>query len=539
MSEQQIRPVIVGAGHNGLVAAFYLARAGFRPLVLERRRQVGGAAGTHEIHPGFRVPTLAHAVGPLRADIENDMALATRGVQVICPRVSSLTALPDGRAIVLARDAWSSARYLSTVSEHDAAIFPEFEASIRRIGTAVATIVGEPPLPLGLGPADWWRALRTLRPIRALGRVDGHRLLRWMAMPVADFVEEWFHSNGLRATIATRGLFGVNLGPRSGGTTANLLLDAARQPATPGAACFIAGGPGALTRAMADAAAAAGAEIRVGTNVTRIDADDSGVRAVHLEDGRVVETTLVLSNADPVRTFLGLLDPAVLGPEFVSKVQHFRISGVVAKLNLALDRLPRFTAAATLPSDVSPSDALGGRILIAPDIDYLERSFDAVKYGVPSEAPWLECTIPTIGDPALAPAGKHVMSIYAQYVPHAPKHGWSDVARHDLREKILSTLEAYAPGLTASVVAAETWTPADIEREFAMTGGHPHHGDMALDQLYFMRPFGGWASYRTPIDGLYLCGAGTHPGGGLTGANGAIAAAVVLSDRNGRRRTGS
>jgi phytoene dehydrogenase-like protein len=381
----------------------------------------------------------------------------------------------------------------------------------------------EPPLPLGLALADGWRALRTLRPIHSLGRTDGHRLLRWIAMPVADFVEEWFETDGLRATIATRGLFGVNLGPRSGGTTANLLIEAARQPATPAAACFIRGGPGAL----------ADAEIRVGAEVAAIDADESGVRAVVLAGGERIETTLVLSNADPARTFLQLVDPAVLGPDFVSRVQHYRIAGVVAKVNLALDRLPDFLATRSLPGGVPGSDAMGGRILIAPGVDYLERAFDAAKYGMVSDEPWLECTIPTLGDASFAPPGKHVMSIYAQYVPRTPKHDRETGPDH-VRNTILSTLERYAPGLTASVIAAETWTPADMEREFALTGGHPHHGDMALDQLYSMRPIGGWSQYRTPVDGLYLCGAGTHPGGGLTGANGATAAAVVLQDRRPR-----
>jgi phytoene dehydrogenase-like protein len=534
MPIQPSRPVVIGAGHNGLVAAFYLARAGLRPLVLERRERVGGAAATHEMHPGFRVPTLTHAAGPIRADIETDMALATRGVQVICPRVSSFTPLPDERAIVLARDGWNSARYLSPLSEHDAAAFHEFEASVGRIGGALATLMREPPLPVGLALVDGWRALQVLRPIHALGRTDGHRLLRWLAMPVADFVDEWFETAGLRATIATRGLFGVNLGPRSGGTTANLLIDAARQPATPGAACFIRGGPGVLAQAMADAAADAGAEIRVGAEVNRIEADESGVRGVVLANGETIGTALVLSNADPARTFLRLVDPMVLGPDFVSRVQHYRIAGVVAKVNLALDRLPDFRATRSLPDGVLPSDALRARIVVAPDVDYLERAFDAVKYGFSSAQPWLECTIPTIGDASLAPPGKHVMSIYAQYVRGA-RHG-EENERDRVRDTILGTLEAYAPGLTAGVVAAESWTPDDMEREFALTGGHPHHGDMALDQLYSMRPIGGWSQYRTPVKGLYLCGAGTHPGGGLTGANGANAAAAVLQDCRARRR---
>jgi phytoene dehydrogenase-like protein len=296
------------------------------------------------------------------------------------------------------------------------------------------------------------------------------------------------------------------------------------------------GGPGVLAQAMSDAATDAGAEIRVGAEVSRIEADESGVRGVVLANGDTIGTTLVLSNADPVRTFLRLVDPMMLDPDFVSGVQHYRIAGVVAKVNLALDRLPDFRATRSLPDGVSPSDALSGRILVAPDIDYLERAFDAAKYGSSSPEPWLECTIPTIVDGSLAPPGKHVMSIYAQYVPCTPQQGEKN-GPDRLRDTILATLETYAPGLTAGVVAAKTWTPTDMEREFALTGGHPHHGDMALDQLYSMRPLGGWSQYRTPVKGLYLCGAGTHPGGGLTGANGANAAAVALQDCRTPRRS--
>jgi phytoene dehydrogenase-like protein len=529
------RPVIIGGGHNGLVAAFYLARAGLRPLVLERREAVGGLAATHEVHPGYRVPTLAHATGPVRPDIEADMALAGRGLEVICPPVTSFTPLEDGRALVLSRDAWNSARNLASVSEHDASRFPEFESTLTRLAKAIATVMREPPVALEPRRAELWRALRTLRPLRALGREDGHRLARWAAMPVADFVEEWFETEALRATIATRGLFGVNLGPRSGGTTANLLIDAARQPLTPGAPCFIRGGPGALARAMADAAVDAGAEIRLSTEVAQIDAAHAGVRGIVLTTGERLETSLVLSNADPAQTFLRFVDPALLGPEFVARMQHYRTRGVVAKVNLALGTLPSFRAVNALPGGLHAAQALAGRILIAPGIDYLEQAFDASKYGEWSARPWLECTIPSVIDGTLAPAGRHVMSVYVQYAPYALRDGDWQAERGELQKAVLAVLEEYAPGLAGSIVAAETWTPLDIERDFGSTGGHPHHGDMALDQLYSMRPAPGSAQYRTPLPGLYLCGAGSHPGGGLTGANGAAGASAVLADLKASR----
>jgi phytoene dehydrogenase-like protein len=522
------RPVIIGAGHNGLVAAFYLARAGLRPLVLEGRDRVGGAAATHEMHPGFRVPSLAHAAGPLRPDIEADMDLPRRGVRFLCPPVTSFTPMDDGPAIVLEREPWGSARNLTAISEHDASRYHEFEATIGRLATALAAVMREPPVMLDAKPSELWRALRTLRPLRSLGKADGHRLARWLAMPVADLVEEWFETDALRATIAVRGLFGLSLGPRSGGTAANLLIDAARQPASVGAPCFVRGGPGALAAAMADAATEAGAEIRLHSEVTRIEATDAGVSAVVLANGDTIPATLVVSNADPVRTFTTLVDPVLLGPDFVHRLKQYRTAGVVAKVNLALDRLPEFRAT-PLPEGMSREQALAGRILIAPGIDYVEQGFDASKYGVWSPRPWLECTIPSLLDDTLAPAGRHVMSIYAQYAPYSLRSGdWSD-ERAAFEKAVLSVLEAHAPGIASLIVRAETWTPVDMEREFSLTGGHPHHGDMALDQLYMMRPVAGWAEHRTPIEGLFLCGAGTHPGGGLTGANGAGAARAVLA----------
>jgi phytoene dehydrogenase-like protein len=529
-----MRPIIIGAGHNGLAAAFYLAKAGLRPLVLEARDIVGGAAATHEIRPGFRVPSAAHAAGPLHPAVEADMELAALGLEFICPAVASFAPTADGRAVLIARDGWNSARYLAPISEHDASRVPEFQATVSRIGRALAEVSSEPPPSIDGGAMELLRVLRAARPIRALARKDAYRLARWLPMPVADLVDEWFEHETVRAVVATHGLAGANAGPRSGGTAAALLLDAARHPAAPGAPCFVRGGPGALAAAMARAATAAGAEIRLASPVSRIEFSGGG-RTVVLADGTAIPASVVLSNADPVRTLLGLIDPERLGPETAARVQHYRIAGTLAKVNVALDALPSFAAAATLPAGLSAAEALSGRILIAPDVDYLERAFDASKYGAFSERPWLECTIPTLTDPGLAPAGKHVMSIYARYAPYALRAGDWTVMRASFQQAVVDVLETYAPGVSSRVLEAELLTPPDLEARFGLTGGHPHHGEMALDQLYFMRPLPGWAGYRTPIPGLYLCGAGTHPGGGLTGASGAAAARVVLRDLRRRQ----
>jgi phytoene dehydrogenase-like protein len=530
------RPVIIGAGHNGLVAAFYLARAGLRPIVLERREQVGGAAVTSQIHPGFHVPTLAHACGPLRPDVAADLGLARRGIEIIEPAITSFSPSADGRALVLSRDPAETARHVARRSPRDAERFPAFHRAIVQGASLLADLAREVPPSIDRpGASEVWHLLKTGRRFRRLGRPDAYRLLRMAPMPVADLTEDWFDTDVLRAAIATRAVLGTNLGPRSAGTVATLLLDAARNPAAPGAPCFVRGGMGRLTEAIAATAADAGAEIRTGADVAEIDVDDSGVRGVLLATGERIGTELVVSNADPKRTLLELVDPVRLDPGFLLRIRNIRARGTLAKVNLALAALPSFTAERDLPDNLPSTEALGGRVLIAPDIDYLERAFDMSKYGEPPMRPFLECVIPTLTDSALAPEGRHVMSIYVQYAPYDLRRDTWDTARDTLQQTVLETLAEHAPGLPSLVLAAQTITPADLQGTYGFTGGHIHHGEMALDQLYVMRPLLGWAQHRTPIAGLYLCGAGTHPGGGLSGANGANAARVVIRDLAARR----
>ena len=529
------RPVIIGAGHNGLVAAFYLAKAGYHPIVLERREGVGGAAATSEIHPGFHVPTLAHTVGPLRSDVAADLGLARRGIEMIAPALTSFSPREDGRALLLARDPVDTATHLSRFSSRDALQFPAFHRAIGQGASLLADLGREIPPSLDRpGASELWHLLKTGRRFRGLGRTDAYRLLRMAPMPVADLTEEWFETDILRAAIATRGVLGTNLGPRSAGTVATLLLDAARDPAAPGAPSFVRGGMGRLTAALAAAATQAGAEIRTGVDVARIEVDDTGVRSVLLASGEQISTRVVVSNADPKRTLLGMVDPVRLEPGFLLRVRNIRARGTLAKVNLALAGLPAFTAARDLPQDVPAAEALAGRILIAPGIDYLEQAFDVSKYGDTPMRPFLECVIPTLTEPAFAPAGRHVMSIYVQYAPYDLRRSDWNTERDRLQQTVIDTLAEHAPGLPSLVLAAQTITPVDLEATYSYTGGHIHHGELALDQLYVMRPLLGWAQHRTPIAGLYLCGAGTHPGGGLTGANGANAARVVLRDCAGR-----
>jgi phytoene dehydrogenase-like protein len=515
--------IIIGSGHNGLTAAFYLARAGMKPLVLERRPVVGGGAITQEIITGFKYPTLAHTIGPLRPSIVRDMRLADRGVEFIAPDPRLIVLSPDGRALAFSSDESRTAAAIAVLSEPDAAKYSEFCQVLGRLGGFVGELLETtPPSLAGPSASEWWELLKTGRRFRALGRADSFRLLRWMPMAAADLVAEWFSNDLLQAAVAARGIFGVAQGPWSAGTGASILLNAAVDPAPGGSSIAVKGGPGALTHAMAEAAIEAGAEIRTGAGVARIHVRDGAVAGVVLDDGQEIPATTVISNADPKRTFLQLVDPVELDPTFLTRIRNYRSPGTTAKINFALRALPNFAG-------LGDASSLRGRLQIGHSVDYLERAFDASKYGEISADPYLDVTIPTLADPSFAPGGGHVMSVYVQFAPYKLANGrsWSDAAT-DLERIVLSTLSRYAPGIESLVIHSEVITPADLERVYGLTGGHILHGEPSLDQLFTMRPVLGSAQYRTPIPGLYLCGAGTHPGGGITGGSGQNAARAIL-----------
>ena len=514
--------VIVGGGHNGLVAAFYLAKAGFKPLVLERREQVGGAAITNEFHPGFRCSTLAHSAGPIRSDIVRDLQLQKHGLRFIESDVAVTALTPDDRALSLYRDTQRSMQQISSFSPKDAAKYPEFAQSLGKMGKVIAEALATTPPDIDHpSGGDLWSMLKTGRAIRNLGKRDMYRLLRWGPMAVADLVAEYFESELLRAVIAARGIFGTFLGPWSAGSSLVLLIRAAGDWHPAGSGFFAAGGMGALTQAMASAAKAAGAEIRTGVEVIEIRVRDGAATGVVLSNGEEIDATAVVSNCDPKRTLLKLTDPLHLSPDFVQKLQHYRGNGTVAKVNLALSGLPTFTALK------NNAEALKGRIHIGHEIDYLERAFDASKYGNFSPHPYLEVAIPSLTDPSLCSEGKHVMSIYMQYAPYKLKGNWES-QRKALGQTVVQTLAQYAPNLPELILTHQIITPQDLEDTYGMTGGQIFHGDLALDQFFTMRPLLDWARYLTPIENLYLCGSGTHPGVGLTGGSGANAAREIL-----------
>jgi len=522
------RVVLIGGGHNALVTAFYLAKGGFKPLVLERREMVGGGAVTEEFHPGYRASTLAHTLGPLRAEIARDMQLEKFDCEILSPDPRVFAPAPDGRTLVFYNHTAKTASEIARHSEKDAAKYVKFAEVLESASEVFEQLISIAPPAIDKPSAeDFWNLFKTGRVVRSLGKAGMFDLIRWGPMAVADFVSEFFETELLRAVIAARGIFGNALGPWSAGSTGVLLLRAAADPHPVGSAAFPRGGLGSFTRALAESAKQAGAEIRTDAEVEHILVKAGTVSGVVLKGGEEIAVDAVVSGVDPKRTFFKLLDPSQLDPTFANRLKNFRANGNVAKVNLALGGLPGFVA---LESAEGYLKALSGRIHIGPEIDYLERAFDASKYGEFSKAPWLDVTIPTILDPGLAPDGKHVLSAYVQFAPYRLREGDWDYRRRDLGETVIKTLAAYAPNLPGLVESIQVITPRDLETSYGFTGGHIFHGELALDQLFTMRPVLDWARYKTPIRGLFLCGSGTHPGNGLTGASGANAVREIIRE---------
>jgi phytoene dehydrogenase-like protein len=521
--------VVIGAGHNGLVTAFYLARAGLRPLVLERRSQVGGAAVTGEFHPGFRTSLLAHSAS-LEPGIIRDMQLERHGLELITPEVSRTALSPANRALVLYRNVEKATHEIARVSPADARKYAELAEALRKIAGVILKIFAlTPPDIASPGTRDLLLLLGVGRTLRGLGRRRMYDLLRWAPMAVADLAQEFFASEALRSVLAARGIFGASLGPWSAGTSLLFLLRAASEPNPAGGATFSRGGIGAITEAMAAAAQKAGAQIRTDAEVGEITVKHGQAAGVVLSTGEKIPARAVVSSADPKRTFLNLLDPSLLSPGFLRRVRNYRMPGTLAKVNLALAELPAFGGVD------GAREQLTGTIQIGPEIDYLERAYDDSKYGNFSRAPYLEFTIPSLSDSSLAPQGKHVMSVYMQYAPYKLKNDSWDNQRQALGQTVVRTLAEYAPDLERKVLGVQVITPQDLESDYGLTGGHIFHGELALDQIFTMRPILDWARYKMPLRELYLCGSGTHPGTGLTGGSGRNAAREILRQLKRRK----
>src|SRR2546430_608598 len=461
--------IIIGAGHNGLIAAYYLAKAGLKPLVLERREIVGGASVTEEFHPGFRCSTLATSAGPLLPQIINDLQLQKYDFEFVKPSVQ-VCALYHGASICVYYDAKRTASELTKLSSKDANSYSDFLATFGRIGRALRPLLTMTPPDIDAPTkSELWNLGKLGWKIRGLGKKDEYRLLRYGPMAVADLAAEWFENETLRAVVAARGIFGAFAGPWSAGTSAPLLLQAAISSSAISPTIFVKGGMGALTQALAKAATAAGAEIRTKAEVKSIEVKEDRVAGVVLTNDESIPAWTVVSNGDPGVTFTKLLDYAAVTPSFRTRAQNYRAHGVVAMVHLALSSLPKFAG-------IDSDEKLSGRIHIGPDIDYLERAFDAAKYGDFSPKPFMEVTIPTLSDPSLAPSGAHVMSIHAQFAPYKLKNGDWDSRREELGDAIVNTLADYAPNLKELIVGRQVLTPLDLERTFGLTGGHIHHG---------------------------------------------------------------
>jgi len=518
---------IIGGGHNGLVCAAYLARAGRRVVVLERRELVGGCSVTEEIWPGYKVSTAAYLSSLLQQKIVDDLDLPRHGYRVDAKDPSFFSAFPDGRHFFMWRDERKTLAEIAKFSAKDAEAFPKFEAHLEKLAVVVESLLlvtppEFPPASVG-GFVDW---LKLAGRLRGLSAAELTGLVKIFTQSASDLLDDWFESPEVKVTLATDGVIGANGGPKSPGTAYILLHHCmGGVGGKRGLWGFVRGGMGAISNAIASAARYAGAEIRTNAKVERIVVENGRARGLVLEGGEEIAAATVVSNADPKVTFLDLTDPRQLDGEFVESIRRFRCEGTSAKINVALRGAPEFRA---YPGAPGPQHK--ATMHICPSIEYVERAWDDAKYGRPSTNPLLEMTMPTMYDPSLAPPGRHIMGIFLQYAPYTLHDATWDELREPFANRVFDIIEEYAPGFKNLVEAREVLTTLDLERRFAITGGNIFHGEMSLDQMFVLRPVAGWARHRTPIEALYLCGSGAHPGGGVMGAPGHNCAREILKD---------
>ena len=520
--------IIVGGGHNGLVCAAYLAKAGRKVLVLERRHVLGGAAVTEEIYPGFKYSVCSYVVSLLRPQIIRDLELSRFGLELL-PLDCSFLPLPNGDSLARWADKERTRREIARFSRKDAEVYPEFGQAMLKMARFVKPILEmTPPDPTSFNPAELSRLLPLLRRFQDLAEESKIRLIKMMTMSAADFLDEWFESETLKSPMSVSGIIGTFLGVRSPGTAYVLLhhymgeIDGVFRSWG-----FSKGGTGQVSLAIARAARHLGAEIRTSAPVRRILVKDGTAQGIMLENGDELWAKVVVSGLDPHRTFINLVGEKHLEPEFLGQIKRYKLRGSSGKVNLALDRLPEFSC--------RPGDGphIRGDIAIAPGIDYLERAYDEAKYGDFSSRPYLNVVIPSLTDPSVAPPGKHVMSIFVQYAPYHIKEGpaaWPK-KREAFGDAVIDTLAEYCPTLKDSILHRQVLTPWDLEQEFGLGEGNIFHGELSLEQLFFLRPTPEWSRYRTPLRRLWMCGSGTHPGGGIMGAPGQLAAREILKAR--------
>jgi phytoene dehydrogenase-like protein len=524
--------VIVGGGHNGLVAGFYLAGAGLRPLILERRDFVGGCCVTEEFAPGYRASTGAYVISMLREPVWRDMRLAARGIEIDAAG-PSLYGFPGGERLLLGEDIPASQAEIATHSAADARALPEFEDALARLAAVVAPLMdATPPNPAHVSLGEIPSLLR-MAGLARRNRAAISDALYLFSTSCTQYLGEFFESDVVMAAMGWHAINDSVAGPSTPGTAYVLLHDHAAEQAGGGLRTwgFVRGGIGLVTAAMADAAREAGAEVRTGAEVDRIIVEGGCATGVELTDGSVIEADRVLSNADPRRTFFGLVGAGELPGQFAASLRNYRCEGTSVKINLGVDRLPRVSG---MPAG-EREPYLGGIMEFGGFVPEMDRAQFEARSGRLGSDPHIEVCIPTFHDPTLAPAGRHVLTIDVNSQPYnlADDEGTWDEHRDAVADRAIATLEGYMPGLTDSIEARQVLSPLDLEALLGISGGHALHGDMSFDQLFNLRPVRGYADYRTPIENLYLCGAGTHPGGGVSGANGRNCAREVVRDARG------
>ncbi|MEO8098410.1 MAG: NAD(P)/FAD-dependent oxidoreductase [Acidobacteriota bacterium] len=517
--------IIVGGGHNGLVTAAYLAGAGRRVLVLESRELVGGCAVTEEIWPGYRVSTASYLASLMQEKVVRDLDLARFGYIVDAKDPAFFSPFPDGRYMFMWQDRAKTLAEIAKFSKKDAEAYPKYEAYLEKLAMVAEGLLLVTPPEFPPGPSDLIDYVKLLGHLRGLSKAEIVGLVKIFTQSAADLLDEWFESEELKVTLATDGVIGANGGPRSPGTAYILLhhcmggVNGHR-----GLWGFVRGGMGTVSNAIADSARARGAVIRTNAVVEKILVKNGRASGVVLKDGEEIKAGVVASNLDPRRTFLKLVDSTNLPAEFIQGIRKFRSEGTSLKMNLALSGLPNFKA---LPG---PGPQHGATMHICPSVEYVERAWDDAKYGRPSRSPLIEMTIPTMYDRTLAPDGRHIMGIFLQYAPYTLKDTTWEEEREPYSQRILDVIEEYCPNIRDIVVERQTLSPYDLEQRFGITGGNIFHGEMSVDQMFVMRPLAGSANYRTPVRGLYLCGSGAHPGGGVMGAPGHNCAREILKD---------
>ncbi len=517
--------IVIGGGHNGLVNAAYLARAGKKVLVLERRHVVGGAAVTEEIFPGFKFSVCSYVVSLLRPEIIRDLDLPRHGLEIL-PLDGTFTPMPNGDYLWRVNDHAKTRREIARHSRLDAEAYEDFGQAMLQMCRFVKPILSMvPPDPYTLNPRELMKLLFLGRRFRDLPSGDQYNQVQLMTMSAIDFLDQWFETDVLKATMSASGIIGTFLGVRSPGTAYVLLhhymgeIDGAFRSWG-----FARGGTGAISNAIADAAQEAGVEIRTKAGIAKIIVKNGKAQGIVLENGDEIRAAVVSSSVDPRNTFVKMIEPGNLPDEFMDDINRYKFRGSSGKVNLALDGLPDLTC---LPG---PGAHLRGAISISPSVDYMERAYDEAKYGRYSRGPYIDMVIPSLTDPSLAPPGKHVMSCFVQYAPYKLTEGTWDEKKEEFGDNVINTIAQYAPNIKNLIVGKQVITPLDLEREWGLSEGNIFQGELSLEQLFFLRPAPGWAQYRTPIANLYMCGSATHPGGGIMGASGRLAALEILKD---------